>query len=838
MDIVTSGLLALAASLALIGLLVPLAERLKLPLPTVVAVVGLAIGSAAAFSGITLIDLTPDTYDATFFDDLSFDSQSLLFIFLPPLLFEMALAVDVRRLMEDLAVVMLMAVIAVITATAFVGAALSTFSPLDLVVCLIFGATISTTDPAAVITIFKKLGAPKRLLVILEGESLLNDAAAIALFTILIASLSLDQPIGLGAAISAFLYAFFVGALSGLVLAQIAASLYRLLQGSALAETSVTAALAYSAFLAAELGFGASGVVAVVVAGLTTVVVGGVRMGPRNWPAVTAVWSQIGFWANGLILLIGALMAPQFLAELRLAELGYLAVVVIAAFAARAVVLFGMLPTISSLGVTTSLSKRQKTLVWWGGVRGAVTLILTLSLAETTALDEDVRAILGALGCGFVLFTLLVNAATLARVTHWLGLDKLSKGDQRLRERIVAATLEDALEHVAGLAERRDIDPELMRDIEQAYSERVSEVEHLKNGGPAPFGERLRLGLTILASQERRLFRRRFEDGVIGVTTTRLLQTNADRLADAARLRSRRGYESTMADLLAFPRPFRPALQLQRWIRLERPLARMLARRFDVLVETESALQELCLFNAERMAPLIGEDATENLQQLLDKRVGLIRAELDALELQYPHYAKDLRVAALQRAGLRWEEARYGRLFRDGVVSEELHRALIGDAQSRIRSSRKRPRLDMGLDPKTLLGAVPLFHHLSEKDKVWLTRRLKSRMVAPGETIVAKGDRGYEMYFVASGALEVRVEPESIRLKTGNFFGELALMHPARRRTADVVALGFCRLLVLRQRDFKTLVAKNSDVAGKIEKAAASRVPAHQQHRYTQKLAS
>ncbi|MGI9492713.1 MAG: cation:proton antiporter, partial [Geminicoccaceae bacterium] len=835
MDIVTSGLLALAASFALIGLLVPLAERLKLPLPTVVAVVGLGIGSLAAFFGITLIDLTQGTYDAKFFDNLTFDSENLLFIFLPPLLFEMALAVDVRRLMEDLAAVMLMAVVAVITATAFVGGALVTVSSLDPVVCLLFGATISTTDPAAVVTIFRKLGAPKRLLVILEGESLLNDAAAIALFTILVASLSLDQPIGIGAATSAFLYAFVFGALSGFVLAQIAASLYRLLQGSALAETSLTVALAYSAFLTAELVFAASGVVAVVVAGLTTVVVGTVRMGPRNWPAVTGVWSQIGFWANGLILLIGALIAPQFLVELDLVELGYLVVVVIAAFAARAVVLFGMLPAISGLGFSTSLSQRQKTLVWWGGVRGAVTLILTLSLAETTTLDESVRADLGVLGCGFVLFTLLVNAATLARVTHWLGLDKLSKGDQRLRERIVVATMENALGHVADLAERRGIDPDLLKDIEQAYGERVRDADHLENDDAAPFGERLKLGLTILASQERRLFRRRFEDGVIGVTTTRLLQTNADRLADATRLRGRRGYQKTMADLLAFPRLFRPALQLQRWIGLERPLARMLARRFDVLVESESALQALCLFNAERMAPLIGEDATENLKELLDKRASLIRSGLDALELQYPHYAKDLRVAALHRAGLRWEEARYGRLLRDGVVSEELHRALTGDAQHRIQTSRKRPRLDMGLEPKALLGTVPLFQPLSDKDTAWLARRLKSRLVAPGDTVVAKGDRGYEMYFIASGVVEVRVEPAPIKLKTGQFFGELALMHPARRRNADVVALGFCRLLVLRQRDFKKLVAKNSDVASKIEKAAASRVPAHQQHRFTRR---
>lgn len=838
MDIVTSGLLALAASLALIGLLVPLAERLSLPLPTVVAVVGLAIGSSAAISGVTLIDLTLDTYDAWFFQNLAFDSRNLLFIFLPPLLFEMALAVDVRRLMEDLAVVMLMAVVAVFTATALVGGALAVVSPFDIVVCLLLGATISTTDPAAVVTIFKKLGAPKRLLVILEGESLLNDAAAIAVFTILVASLSLSQSIGVGDAVYAFVYVFSVGALTGFVLAQIAAMLYRLLEGSAFAEMSLTVALAYGAYIAADLGLGASGVVAVVVAGLTTVVVGSVRMGPRNWPAVTTVWNQIGFWANGLILLIGALMAPKFLVELHLAELGYLIVVVVAAFAARALVLFGMLPAISGLGFTASINQRQKTLVWWGGVRGAVTLILTLSLAETTALTEEARAVLGALGCGFVMVTLLLNAATLERVTHWLGLDRLSKGDQGLRERIVAATMEDAFDHVAGLAGRRGLDTALLDDIEEDYAKRVHKAERSKNSDDTPFGERLKLGLTMLASQEKRLFRRRFEDGVIGVTTTRLLQANADRLADAARLRGRVGYENTMEQLLAFPIWFRPALHLQRWFRLEQLLARLLAIRFDALVETESALQELRSFGAKRMTALIGKDAKGNLRHLLDKRLGLIRSELSALELQYPQYARSLRTAYLRRAGLRWEEARYGRLFRDGVVGDELYRTLIEDVQRLILQSHTRPKLDMGLDPKTLLGAVPLFRDLGDRDTSWLMRRLKPRLVAPGDLVVAKGDRGYEMYFIASGVLEVRVDPKPIKLKTGDFFGELALLNPARRRIADVAALGFCRLLVLKHKDFTKLVARNEDVAAKIKTAAASRTPPQQKPQQAQQMAS
>ena len=823
MDIVSTALLALVAGLSLIGLLVPIAERLAIPLPTIIAVTGLAVGTLSTASGIALTDMALDSYEAWFFDNLAIDSRSLLFVFLPPLLFEMAMAVDVRRLFEDLAVVMLMAVIAVIAATLMVGGALFAVSDLALVACLLLGATISTTDPAAVVTIFRKLGAPKRLLVILEGESLLNDAAAIALFTILIASLAPETSITLGGSILTFLGTFSLGALSGFALAYLFALLYPWLRGSALAETSLTVALAYAAFLMAELALGASGVVAVVVAGLTTAVIGDVRMGPRNWPLVTAVWVQIGFWANGLILLIGSLIAPRFLVDMPLSAVGYLTVIVVAAFAARALILFLMLPAISRLGLTTSLSRRQKTLVWWGGVRGAVTLILTLSLAETTALDDADRTLLGALGCGFVLVTLLINAASLAGVTRWLGLDRLSKGDSRLRERVVAATMAEARDHVLRLADRRGVEQPILDDIEAVYRTRLEDVEGQENGNSVPFGERLRLGLTILASQEKRLFRRRFEDGVIGVTTTSILRTQADRLADATRLRGRDGYETMMTTLLDFPRGFRLALFLQRWLRLERPLASLLARRFDVLVETESALIDLCLFNAERMAQLIGEDARNNLQQLLDKRSDLVRAELEALELQYPQYAKDLRTAALQRVGLRWEEARYGRLFRDGVVSDQLHRDLITLAERMIREGRKRPHLDMGMAPETLIAAVPLFRDLDSKDQRWLKRRLTSRLVTPGERVVTKGERGFEMYFIASGALEVRVSPEPVKLRTGDFFGELALIGPARRRNADVVALGFCRLLVLRKRDVEKLVTKNQDVATKLRNAAATR---------------
>lgn len=825
MEILTFTLGALAIGLALIGFLVPLADRVQLPFPTVVAITGLALGTGSVVTGVTPVSLVLDAYDAWFFSALFLDSQDILFVFLPPLLFEMSLAVNVRRLLEDLPTVILMAVVAVITATAFVGGALYAVSGLGLIACLLLGATISTTDPAAVVTTFRGLGAPRRLLVILEGESLLNDAAAIALFSILLASLTASQEVGPGAVAWGFLYAFGGGSVVGVALGYLAARLYPLLRGSAVAEMSLTVALAYGAFLVAEIGLGASGIVAVVLAGLTTAVVGSIRMGPRNWPRVTAVWGQMGFWANALILLIAALLAPRLLTELQPFELGLLIAVVVGAFAARAVVLFGLLPALNLVvGRTPAMTTAQKTLIWWGGVRGAVTLVLTLSLTETSALSEQERSILGALGCGFVFFTLLVNAGSLAPVTRWLGLDRLSKGDQTLRRRIVAGTMNDALHQVTRIAEEREIDTETLHDLQRRYGARVYQMGMRAGDRQAPFGVRLRLGLTILANQERRIVRRQFEQGVIGPVTTLALRATADGLADATRLDGRDGYEQTMATLLEFPHLFRLALGLQRCVRLSLPLARMLARRFDILFETETVLRELCQFNTDDLPQLIGEDASANLAQLLDKRLALVRQHLEALELQYPHYASKLRNAFLQRAGLRWEEARYDRLFKEGIVGPELHRVLIDGARRLIEASRKMPALDVGLDSQALISAVPLFSELSRRDKRWIKRRLRALLAAPGDSVIRTGERGNEMYFIASGVLEVRGIGEPVRLRTGDFFGELAILGPTRRRNADVVALGFCRLLVLRRRDFSKLLARNAELATHIRAAAELRL--------------
>ncbi len=135
-----------------------------------------------------------------------------IYVFLPLLIFEAALTTDVRRVLDDAAPILLLAVIATLVAAAIVGLALWPLAGQPLVVCLLLGAVVSTTDPAAVIAIFRDVGAPARLTRLVEGESLLNDASAILAYTLLLGIIVNGREPHLGDGAIEFFVSFFGGA--------------------------------------------------------------------------------------------------------------------------------------------------------------------------------------------------------------------------------------------------------------------------------------------------------------------------------------------------------------------------------------------------------------------------------------------------------------------------------------------------------------------------------------------------------------------------------------------------------------------------------------------------
>src|SRR5579872_2076416 len=175
-------LLVIAGLLVVVGLSQPLAIRVGLPPSVLLAAAGMGIGAFPLLS----VQLGLADKAVRLLADLPVSSETFIYVFLPLLVFEAGIATDVRRSIDDAAAILLLAVVATIITTAVIGFALWPLASVPITVCLLLGAVVATTDPAAVIAIFRDVGAPARLTRLVEGEALLNDAAAIALFVVLL----------------------------------------------------------------------------------------------------------------------------------------------------------------------------------------------------------------------------------------------------------------------------------------------------------------------------------------------------------------------------------------------------------------------------------------------------------------------------------------------------------------------------------------------------------------------------------------------------------------------------------------------------------------------------
>ncbi|MGA0778191.1 MAG: cation:proton antiporter, partial [Gemmobacter sp.] len=415
---------AFAGLFLIIGLAEPVADRLRLPFSVVLALIGALIGVAATLAGGTLAD--PSGSEALGFLAAPVRSDLLLFVFLPTLLFQVALGLNLRRMLDDWVPILVLAVVAVVVATLAVGFALVPVTGLAPVACLLIGAIVSTTDPSAVVSIFRSIGAPGRLARIVEGESLLNDAAAIALFGFFLTFVMSGVPDPtLRDILMGFPWLLIGGAVAGWALARAGVTLIAAVARFPAAQVSLSVALPYVAYLLAERGLGVSGVIAVVVAGLTLNLTGPGRMAPAVWTYLRGVWDMLAHWAGALIFLLAALIIPRLMAEARPTDLALVAVVVLAAMAARVLVLSGMLPVLAWLRLSPRVERPYRLAILWGGLRGAVTLVLALAVTENPQVAPEVKRLVGILATGFTLFTLFVQGATLRLVIRRLGLDRL-----------------------------------------------------------------------------------------------------------------------------------------------------------------------------------------------------------------------------------------------------------------------------------------------------------------------------------------------------------------------------------------------------------------------------
>jgi len=819
---------AFALLLITISLLQPLARRLGLAPSVLLATVGTMIGILAIYLRYTA---ETDAFNAIadVFINPPLDSEMILYIFLPILLFQTALTLDVRRILEDIGPILVMAVVAVFVATVFIGfglyplALLFSLPDVGLIACLLLGAIVATTDPVAVVAIFRDIGAPARLGRIVEGESLLNDAAAIVIFVILLHMLTGQNTLSAGDALIAFCRSFAGGIIVGTLLGRITVSLLPLMRDLPLAQVTLSLALPYGTYVLSDQFVDVSAVVAVVCAGTVFNFYGLARIQPSSWQFLHAVWEQISFWAASLIFLLSAILIPRFVEGFTPVDILLLLIVIIAALAARAVVIFGLLPFLSVFRMGQSVNTKFKTVILWGGMRGAVTLTLALSVSEHALLSAEVSGFVTKLATGFVLFTLLVYGTSLKPLIRLLHLDRLNPRDEALRTQYLALSLSDIRHELETAASNYHIGPAVTSAVLKDYEDRAAaaaaetnKLEELKDW------DRVRMGLIALADREQQLVLEHFHEKTISGRSVSSFLTLTGRTGDLTRSDGRSGYNKATRQPLKFGLGFRLAQTLQRRLRIARPLAIRLADRFEFLLVYRILADELIVFNNRRIRPLLGDRVADILQDTLTIRQDETHAAIDALRLQYPDYADALEDQFLRKAGVRLEETAYDEAKAQMLIGTELHRDLLRDVERTRRECHTRPKLDLGLKTRELVSAHPLFADLPRKRQRAIRRMMRPQFATPGETLIRKGDRGDAAYFIASGAVEVRAPTHNVRLGRGDVFGEIALM-TGGRRSADVVALGYCQLLSLRAQDFKALMNEHEDLREHVVRLAQKR---------------
>jgi CPA1 family monovalent cation:H+ antiporter len=162
-------------------------------------------------------------------------------------------------------------------------------------------------------------------------------------------------------------------------------------------------------------------------------------------------------------------------------------------------------------------------------------------------------------------------------------------------------------------------------------------------------------------------------------------------------------------------------------------------------------------------------------------------------------------------------------MLQETMISREVYSDLDRRLGQRWHDLDQRPSLDIAMQREELIARVPLFAGLDSARLDQIARLLRPRLALPGEAIVRKGERGDAMYFVSSGAVEVRLEPLPVRLGSGEFFGEVALVTNLPRM-ADVIALGYCRILELSARDFGRLLETDAALRERIDAVARQRL--------------
>lgn len=792
----------------------------KLPLTILLVFVGIGISTfGESIPGLTLLK------------DFELTPELVLFVFIPTLIFESAYNLDARQVSSNIWPILTLAIPGLLISTGIIGFIFATFTEFDLMVALLLGAILSATDPVAVIAIFKQLGVPERLTILVEGESLFNDATSLVLAGILTGLLAVGSfsPGILLTGTGDFLFVFAGGVAVGWVLAILTGYTLGGIESDPAIEITLTTILAYFSFIIAEHVFHVSGIMAVVAAGMTIGSWGKSKISPSTSEFMEHFWEYLAFIANALIfLMVGLQIDLMVLWE----SIDLIAVVAVAMLISRAIVIFGVVPLVGRVPGSEAIGMPFQAVMYWGGLRGAIALAIVLSLPDFGYKDTLISLVMGA-----VLFTLVVQGLSIELLVKFLGLDALSVPEQFARLEGDRYARQQGLERLNtlvddGLFSQRIAD-NIREKCERNLEELNDDIEELNRS--MSHAEMARILAMRCLAREKARFYELFSRGLINEWAFKELDHTVDVQIDEVRHRGlmpTADIEPSIGQIISDA-----VVNLFTGIGahaiVERLSTSRIIRDYDVAWGRYRAANSV-LHSLETIAgdSRIDIETTVEVRQVYEDILHATKAQIDEVAEQYPEFVETIQEQLGQRLLLIAEHDSIEHAAELGMIKEGIAHEILKDQAERIRQLKQDKMSALfEIEVTEILKKVPMFQGLDQEEHDYIGGRLRSKTVPRGTEIIRQGQAGDSMFLIARGIANVEIEDNGVRnhvatLYAGDFFGESALLHSAPRN-ATAIAATPCSLYELNRADLDKICDRFPRIREAVEDVDRERLSAN-----------
>ena len=455
------------------------------------------------------------------FRELRLNHDLIMYALLPSLIFSASVNIDSKLLFRNFNPAFMLAGPGLVISTFVISFIMYSFTPMNLAASLLFGALISATDPVAVISLFELVGAPKRLRILVDGESLFNDATAIVMFTlvqkVLLAGAAFSM-LTLSEAAYEFLFIFFGGLLTGAVAGYVMVQIILLVRDDPMVKIALSAILAYTVFIFADRILEVSGVMACLGAGVVVSHYSSSRFSSAARIYLKRFWEFVSFIANSYIFLLLGFTEDFYLfgsEVFNLESLKSIAWGIIAIQVSRAIIVFGICPFMGRRDKDKKIDWKYQLLMFWGGLRGAVPLALVFSLPE----GLRHRMLVVQVTLGVVIFTLLVQGGTISKLLRMFKLDRASLFKRFSEAHALLLARRRGLGELRKLAAIWNFPPDTVEKLEDKYQGKIAEqrselIKIVKNKEEEKRALRRSIWTQVL-NAERNTFRELFESGFI-----------------------------------------------------------------------------------------------------------------------------------------------------------------------------------------------------------------------------------------------------------------------------------------------------------------------------------